>query len=207
MKPPATVTGDGNKSSVDNEETGDDVISGYGGDKNSCGDNGRVGDIVDDGSMQCCSGNEDDNNYDNNCGGNGYDTCISVDVVTLISAAQGAVFGVFMGTFTKDTSSTLPTAPPRVGSQWLKRLRGKEDLKTSVVAAFGSGVMFSLVSGAHGPDQVANVIASGVFFGLVQGGLFKVSEKLSSRRMKPTWTATCDSNQVQRNKEAKKDGS
>ncbi|KAL8201657.1 hypothetical protein R6Q57_010804 [Mikania cordata] len=156
---------------------------------------------------------------------------VEVAVVTLISAAQGAVFGGFMGTFAKDTSSTLPVAPPHFRSQLpakgplvharnvtvmsganagissvLKRLRGKEDLKTSVVAAFGSGVMFSLVSGERGPDQAANVIASGVFFALVQGGLFKVSEKLSSRRMRPIWTATCDSNQVQRNKEAKKDG-
>ena len=44
----------------------------------------------------------------------------------------------------------------------------------SMVAAFGSGVMFSLVSGMGGPNQATNVITSGVFFALVQGGLFKV---------------------------------
>lgn len=61
----------------------------------------------------------------------------------------------------------------------MKRLRGKEDVQTSMVAAFGSGVMFSLVSGMGGPNPAANVITSGVFFALVQGGLFKVGEKFS----------------------------
>ncbi|KAL4557244.1 hypothetical protein LXL04_035417 [Taraxacum kok-saghyz] len=61
----------------------------------------------------------------------------------------------------------------------MKRLRGKEDVQSSMVAAFGSGVMFSLVSGMGGPNQATNVITSGVFFALVQGGLFKVGEKFS----------------------------
>jgi hypothetical protein len=45
----------------------------------------------------------------------------------------------------------------------------------SMVAAFGSGAMFSLVSGMGGPNQAANAVTSGLFFALVQGGLFKVS--------------------------------
>ncbi|KAM0071039.1 putative sterile alpha motif domain, mitochondrial import inner membrane translocase subunit TIM22 [Helianthus debilis subsp. tardiflorus] len=61
----------------------------------------------------------------------------------------------------------------------MKRIRGKEDVQTSMVAAFGSGVMFSLVSGLGGPNPAANVVTSGVFFALVQGGLFKVGEKFS----------------------------
>lgn len=44
----------------------------------------------------------------------------------------------------------------------------------SMVAAFGSGAMFSLVSGMGGPNQAANAVTSGLFFALVQGGLFKV---------------------------------
>lgn len=44
----------------------------------------------------------------------------------------------------------------------------------SMVAAFGSGAMFSLVSGLGSPTQPANIITSGVFFALVQGGIFKV---------------------------------
>ncbi|XP_031477332.1 chloroplastic import inner membrane translocase subunit HP30-2-like [Nymphaea colorata] len=61
----------------------------------------------------------------------------------------------------------------------MKRIRGVEDIQTSMVAAFGSGAMFSLVSGMGGPNQAANVITSGLFFALVQGGLFKLGEKFS----------------------------
>ncbi|KAL8156704.1 hypothetical protein AgCh_001710 [Apium graveolens] len=38
----------------------------------------------------------------------------------------------------------------------------------------GSGAMFSLVSGMGGPNTAANVVTSGLFFALVQGGLFKI---------------------------------
>ncbi|CAL5405537.1 unnamed protein product [Camellia sinensis] len=61
----------------------------------------------------------------------------------------------------------------------MKRIRGKEDVQSSMVAAFGSGAMFSLVSGLGGPNQAANVVTSGLFFALVQGGLFKLGEKFS----------------------------
>ncbi|KAI4306595.1 hypothetical protein L6164_029856 [Bauhinia variegata] len=61
----------------------------------------------------------------------------------------------------------------------LKRLRGKEDVQSSMVAAFGSGAMFSLVSGLGGPNQVGNAVTSGLFFALVQGGLFQFGQKFS----------------------------
>ncbi|KAK9155806.1 hypothetical protein Sjap_003286 [Stephania japonica] len=61
----------------------------------------------------------------------------------------------------------------------MKRIRGKEDVQTSMVAAFGSGAMFSLVSGMGGPNQAANAVTSGLFFALVQGGLFKLGQKFS----------------------------
>ncbi|PSS04524.1 Mitochondrial import inner membrane translocase subunit TIM17-2 like [Actinidia chinensis var. chinensis] len=61
----------------------------------------------------------------------------------------------------------------------MKRIRGKEDVQTSMVAAFGSGAMFSLVSGMGGPNPAANVITSGLFFALVQGGLFQLGKKFS----------------------------
>nr|DAD30191.1 TPA_asm: hypothetical protein HUJ06_031659 [Nelumbo nucifera] len=54
-----------------------------------------------------------------------------------------------------------------------------KDSSCSMVAAFGSGAMFSLVSGMGGPNQAANAITSGVFFALVQGGLFKLGQKFS----------------------------
>jgi len=62
----------------------------------------------------------------------------------------------------------------------MRRLRGGvEDVQTSMVAAFGSGAMFSLVSGMGGPNQAANAVTSGLFFALVQGGLFKLGQKFS----------------------------
>ncbi|GER32222.1 mitochondrial import inner membrane translocase [Striga asiatica] len=61
----------------------------------------------------------------------------------------------------------------------MKRLRGKEDVQSSMVAAFGSGAMFSLVSGVGGPNQAANAVTSGLFFALVQGGIFQFGQKFS----------------------------
>ncbi|XXG47220.1 hypothetical protein AAC387_Pa02g1898 [Persea americana] len=61
----------------------------------------------------------------------------------------------------------------------MKRIRGVEDVQTSMVAAFGSGAMFSLVSGMGGPNQAANAVTSGLFFALVQGGLFQLGQKFS----------------------------
>ncbi|KAK3445741.1 hypothetical protein EUGRSUZ_A00976 [Eucalyptus grandis] len=61
----------------------------------------------------------------------------------------------------------------------MKRLRGKEDVQSSMAAAFGSGAMFSLVSGMGGPNQAVNAVSSGLFFALVQGGLFKFGQKFS----------------------------
>ena len=43
-----------------------------------------------------------------------------------------------------------------------------------MAAAFGSGALFSLVSGMGGPNPAANALTSGLFFALVQGGIFQV---------------------------------
>ncbi|XP_058092771.1 chloroplastic import inner membrane translocase subunit HP30-2-like [Magnolia sinica] len=61
----------------------------------------------------------------------------------------------------------------------MKRIKGVEDVQTSMVAAFGSGAMFSLVSGMGGPNLAANAVTSGLFFALVQGGLFTLGQKFS----------------------------
>ncbi|XP_054795433.1 chloroplastic import inner membrane translocase subunit HP30-2-like [Prosopis cineraria] len=61
----------------------------------------------------------------------------------------------------------------------LKRIRGKEDIQSSMAAAFGSGAMFSLVSGMGGPNLAANAVTSGLFFALVQGGIFQFGQKFS----------------------------
>ncbi|KAJ4726790.1 Mitochondrial import inner membrane translocase subunit TIM22 [Melia azedarach] len=67
----------------------------------------------------------------------------------------------------------------------MKRLRGKEDLQSSVVAAFGSGAAFSLVSGIGGANPAANAISSGFFLALIQAGSYKISEKWQSSHRPP----------------------
>ncbi|KAJ8763068.1 hypothetical protein K2173_023273 [Erythroxylum novogranatense] len=71
----------------------------------------------------------------------------------------------------------------------MKRLRGKEDVQSSMAAAFGSGAMFSLVSGMGGPNPAANAITSGLMFALVQGGLFKLGQKFSQPPAEDTYYA------------------
>ncbi|GLU12130.1 hypothetical protein SLE2022_288360 [Rubroshorea leprosula] len=61
----------------------------------------------------------------------------------------------------------------------MKRFRGKEDLETSVVAAFGSGAVFSLASGIGGPNPVTNLLTSGLSFALIQGCIFKLGQTFS----------------------------
>lgn len=43
-----------------------------------------------------------------------------------------------------------------------------------MVAAFGSGAVFSAVSGVGGPNVLGNALMTGFFFSVVQGGLYKV---------------------------------
>ncbi|KAF2534831.1 hypothetical protein F2Q70_00032395 [Brassica cretica] len=60
----------------------------------------------------------------------------------------------------------------------MKRIRGKEDLESAVVAAFGSGVAYSLVSaGLQG--QPMNAITTAAGFSLFQGIFFKLGERFS----------------------------
>ncbi|WOL00949.1 hypothetical protein Cni_G09662 [Canna indica] len=63
----------------------------------------------------------------------------------------------------------------------MKRIRGVEDVQSSMVAAFGSGALFSLVSGMGGPNQAVNAVTSGIFFALFQGGLFMVGQKFTPK--------------------------
>ncbi|MFS7929662.1 putative mitochondrial import inner membrane translocase subunit TIM22 [Helianthus anomalus] len=44
----------------------------------------------------------------------------------------------------------------------MKRLRGKEDVHIIMIAALGSEVMYSLVSGMGAPNPAANAVKSGV---------------------------------------------
>jgi len=44
-----------------------------------------------------------------------------------------------------------------------------------MAAAFGSGALFSIVSGMGTPNPVANAITTGAAFAVFQGGFFMVS--------------------------------
>ncbi|CAO2821422.1 unnamed protein product [Amaranthus hypochondriacus] len=143
---------------------------------------------------------------------------VEAAVVTAGGAAQGALIGALMGTFSQDLpSSMVPQPAPgldpkamatiqqaqalsggpfvqarnfavmtgvNVGiSCVLRRVKGKEDVWSSMIAAFGSGSMFALVSGMGGPNQLPNMISSGVFFALAQGGIYKLGEKFSKSKV------------------------
>lgn len=61
----------------------------------------------------------------------------------------------------------------------MRRIRGVEDIQGSMAAAFGSGVIFSLVSGMGTPNPVASAITSGVGFAVFQGGFFMIGQRFS----------------------------
>jgi hypothetical protein len=56
-----------------------------------------------------------------------------------------------------------------------------------MIAAFGSGAAFSLVSGMSGANPVAGAFSTGVVFALLQGGIFKVgvADQLCARCLVP----------------------
>uniref|UniRef100_A0ACD5Z403 Uncharacterized protein n=2 Tax=Avena sativa TaxID=4498 RepID=A0ACD5Z403_AVESA len=64
----------------------------------------------------------------------------------------------------------------------MRRIRGAEDIQGSMAAAFGSGALFSLVSGMGTPNPVASAITSGVAFAVFQGGFFMIGQKFSKRQ-------------------------
>lgn len=61
----------------------------------------------------------------------------------------------------------------------MRRIRGVEDVQGSMAAAFGSGALFSIVSGMGSPNPVANAITTGVAFAVFQGGFFMIGQKFS----------------------------
>lgn len=62
----------------------------------------------------------------------------------------------------------------------MKRARGGvDDVQTNMAAAFGSGLAFSLVSGMGGPNPATNAVTTGIFFALIQGGIYKVGQQFS----------------------------
>ncbi|KVI07596.1 hypothetical protein Ccrd_014010, partial [Cynara cardunculus var. scolymus] len=111
---------------------------------------------------------------------------VEAAVVTITGAAQGAAIGGFMGTLTNDVATSFPAAPPPGASlnpQTMASFQQAQALSGGpFIQARNFAVMTGVnagISGMGGPNQAANVITSGVFFALLQGGLFKVGEKFS----------------------------
>jgi len=57
----------------------------------------------------------------------------------------------------------------------------------SMAAAFGSGALFSIVSGMGTPNPVANAITTGVAFAVFQGGFFMIGQKFSQPQSEDTY--------------------
>lgn len=69
----------------------------------------------------------------------------------------------------------------------MRRIRGVEDVQGSMAAAFGSGALFSIVSGMGTPNPVANAITTGVAFAVFQGGFFMIGQKFSQPQSEDTY--------------------
>ncbi|RLM66027.1 uncharacterized protein C2845_PM16G06650 [Panicum miliaceum] len=69
----------------------------------------------------------------------------------------------------------------------MRRIRGVEDVQGSMAAAFGSGALFSIVSGTGTSNPVANAITTGVAFAVFQGGFFMIGQKFSQPKSEDTY--------------------
>ncbi|XP_010515307.1 PREDICTED: uncharacterized protein LOC104791180 [Camelina sativa] len=132
---------------------------------------------------------------------------VEAAVVSTMSGVQGAFIGGLMGTLSPEMPqaggvdpqaiASMKQAQALVGGPWvqarnfaaitgvnagiasvMKRIRGKEDIESAVVAALGSGFAYSLVSqGLQG--QPMNAITTAAGFAVFQGIFFKLGERFS----------------------------
>lgn len=58
---------------------------------------------------------------------------------------------------------------------------GAEDVRNTMIAAFGSGAAFSVVSGMGGANATASAVTTGIVFALLQGGFYKVGKAFQNR--------------------------
>jgi len=58
----------------------------------------------------------------------------------------------------------------------LKKYRGKEDVQGAMIAAFGSGAAFSLVSGMTPGNPLTAAATTGIAFAVLQGAFFKLGK-------------------------------
>lgn len=125
-------------------------------------------------------------------------------------AFQGAFLGSIMGMVTRNTLQ--PGGGSQMGmnmggplqqarnfavmtgvnaglNTYMRRARGVDDIQNSLVAAFGSGACFSLVSGMGAtassampggtPNPLMGAFSAGVVFALFQGAFYKLGEVVS----------------------------
>lgn len=81
-------------------------------------------------------------------------------------------------------------------NSFMRRYRGVDDIQNSLVAAFGSGACFSLVSGmgssasaavpGGSPNPIIGAFSAGVFFALFQGAFYKLGESFSGPKANET---------------------
>ncbi|CAN8252204.1 unnamed protein product [Cochlearia groenlandica] len=133
---------------------------------------------------------------------------VEAAIVTAMGGVQGAFIGGLMGTLSPEmpqsgggldpqAMASLKQTQAIVGGPLvqarnfaaitgvnagiacvMRRIRGKEDLESAVVAALGSGAAYSLVSaGLQG--QPMNAITTAAGFALFQGVFFKLGERFS----------------------------
>ena len=136
-------------------------------------------------------------------------------------AFQGAFLGTLMGTMTQGSlaeaqaSGVGPTAQMmKMGgpvtqarnfavmtgvnagiNAFMRRYRKVDDIQNSLVAAFGSGACFSLVSGmgskpaipgTSAPNPLMGAFSAGVVFALFQGAFYKLGETFSGPKTNDT---------------------
>ena len=76
---------------------------------------------------------------------------------------------------------------------FMRRHRGVDDIKNTMVAGFASGACFTLVSGMGTPASTAvpsnplmSAFSAGVVFALFQGGFYKLGEKFGGSKTEET---------------------
>ncbi|GJM85133.1 hypothetical protein PR202_ga01557 [Eleusine coracana subsp. coracana] len=110
---------------------------------------------------------------------------IEAAVSTAVGAVQGGALGGLMGSLTADGGSPfpMPQTPPNADPQAMASLK---QAQCSMAAAFGSGALFSIVSGMGTPNPAVNAITTGVAFAVFQGGFFMIGQKFSKPKTEDT---------------------
>ncbi|KAK0588785.1 hypothetical protein LWI29_005480 [Acer saccharum] len=66
----------------------------------------------------------------------------------------------------------------------MKRVRGKEDVQSSMVATFGYGALFSLVSGMGEANHATNAITFGIFFAVFKVEFSRLGKIFQNHKLK-----------------------